>query len=457
MTAEASGIQVDVTGLRHRVRAVMPEVLAALEGLVRIPSVAFAGYPREPVETAAGAVADLFRNAGLPEVRLLDVPPDPPAVFAARPASPGAPTVLLYAHYDVQPAGNESVWRTPPYEPVVRDGRLYGRGSSDDKAGVVAHLGALLALGDDCPVGVKVLIEGAEEGGSAGLEAFVPAHADLVAADAMVVCDLGNVRLGQPTLITSLRGIAVVDVEVETLAAPVHSGSYGAAAPDALVALVRMLATLHDERGNPAVEGLAKLPYEGTQLTEEAFRAEAGVLPGVDLVGDGTIADRVVTGPAISVIGIDVADVESAPNIVIPRARARVSVRVAPAQDPHEAAHAVVRHLQTRAPWHVRAKVTVKETGDGFRAADGGPAYRAAVRALETAYERPVTEIGEGGSIPLVAALQRAAPSAVMVLIGPGDPTSNAHAPNESVDLSELERSVLGEALFLGELGKGGL
>jgi acetylornithine deacetylase/succinyl-diaminopimelate desuccinylase-like protein len=363
--------------------------------------------------------------------------------------------VLLYAHYDVQPAGGEELWESPPYKPTVRNGRLFGRGAADDKAGIVAHLGALLALGSDSPVGVKLLIEGAEETGSAGLEAYMPAHPDLAAADAVFVCDNGNVALGTPTLTTSLRGLASFDVTVETLAAPVHSGSYGGVAPDALVALIRLLATLHDERGRTAVEGLATLPYEGTSRSEEEFRADAGVLAGVDLLGDGSLAGRLMTGPAINVIGMDVPDVASATNAVIAKARARVSVRVAPSQDPAEAAAAVARHLEAHVPWHVKATIAPVQTGRGYLALARGPGQRLARWALEEAYGRVLIESGDGGSIPLMAAFHAAAPAADLVLLGAADPTSNVHAPNESVDLGELERCTLAQALYLAGLAAG--
>jgi acetylornithine deacetylase/succinyl-diaminopimelate desuccinylase-like protein len=356
----------------------------------------------------------------------------------------------------VQPAGREELWESPPYEPAVRGRRLYGRGTADDKAGIVAHLGAVSALGNDSPMGVKLLLDGAEETGSSGLEAYVSAHPDLVAADAAVVCDLSNVALGKPTLTTSLRGIAGLDVTIETLALPVHSGSYGGAVPDALLALIRLLATLHDERGRPVVEGLSTLPYGGTSRTEDELRADAGVLAGVDLVGDGPLGERLITGPAINVIGMDVPDLESATNAVIAKARARVSVRVAPSQDPGEAVAAVARHLQARVPWHVKATIAPGQTGQGYLVAAGGRGHRVARWALEEAYGRAVTEIGEGGSIPLVAAFHAAAPDADFVLLGAADPSSHAHAPNESVDLDELERCTLAEALFLAGLASGG-
>jgi acetylornithine deacetylase/succinyl-diaminopimelate desuccinylase-like protein len=261
--------------------------------------------------------------------------------------------------------------------------------------------------------------------------------------------------LGKPTLTTSLRGIATLDVTIESLVAPVHSGSYGGVAPDALLGLIRLLATLHDECGRPVVEGLSSLPYGGTSPIEEQLRADAGLLPGVDLLGDGSLGERLFTGPAINVIGMEVPDVDSATNAVIAKARARVSVRVAPSQDPAEASAAVARHLQSRVPWHLKATIEQVETGHGFLAAAEGRGQPVARWALEKAYGQSAADIGEGGSIPLVAAFHRAAPDAAIVLLGVADPSSHIHAPNESVDLDELERCTLAETLFLAALADG--
>jgi acetylornithine deacetylase/succinyl-diaminopimelate desuccinylase-like protein len=446
----------EVEALRDRVAALLPGVRADLERLVAIPSISFPGYPEEPVRRAAAAVAELFAAAGLKHVEQLDVSPDPPAVYGARPAPPGSPTVLLYAHYDVQPAGDERDWRSAPFTLTERDGRLYGRGAADDKGGIAAHLGALRALGDELGVGVKVLIEGAEEAGSEGLERFLPQHPELVTADAIVVCDLGNERLAEPTLTTSLRGIAVLDVEVATLAEPTHSGS-GGAAPDALMALIRVLDTLLDQQGAVAVEGLERVPYRGAEIPEEKYRKDVGLLPGVDLIGRGSIGDRVAGGPAVSVIGMEVPDIPSARNIIVPVARARVSVRLAPTQDPAAARALVARHLERHAPWNVGLSVTEGEIGRGYLATSGHAwVYETARDSLRYAYGHEVIEVGEGGSIPLVAAFGEAAPRAQIVLIGVADPDSRAHAANESVDLGELERTTLAEALLLRRLAAAG-
>ena len=435
--------------LKQTIKELMPRLTEELKTLVRLPSVAFPGFPAAPVEQAGAAVARLLTEAGLPTVRMVDVPRAPQAVFGERPAQPGAPTVLLYAHYDVQPAGPAEAWTSRPFEPAERDGRLYGRGAADDKSGVVMHAGALLALGADCPVGVKVLIEGQEECGDGGIEEFVKANAELLKADVIVISDVGNYALGVPTLTTSLRGMTALDVEVETLEGAVHSGMFGGPAPDSLIALCRIVASLHDDKGDVAVKGLATYDYDGADYDEGAYRTDAGVLPGVDLIGSGSIGRRLYGKPSINVIGIDAPVVDGAANALIPKARARVSVRLAPGQEPTDALRAVKAHLEAAAPWNVKVKVTPGAFGEGFLAKTDGQAYAAATRAMAAAYGRDVVHYGEGGSIPLVAAFLGAIPGAEMILWGTEEPRCKIHAPNESVDLGELERCALAEALFI--------
>ena len=438
--------------LQQAISGLMPRLTDELRRLVHLPSVAFPDFPAAPVEQAGAAVARLLTDAGLPNVRLMDVPRGPQAVFGERPAQPGARTVLLYAHYDVQPAGPEEAWTSKPFEPTERDGRLYGRGAADDKSGIVMHAGALLALGADCPVGIKVLIEGQEEAGDGGMEEFVKANKDLLRADVIVISDVGNYALGVPTLTTSLRGMAACDVEVETLEGAVHSGMFGGPAPDSLVALCRMVATLHDDQGDVAVRGLATMAYDGADYDVAAYRTDAGVLLGVDLIGSGSIGQRLYGKPSINVIGIDAPRVDGAANALIPRARARVSVRLAPGQEPADALTAVTRHLEAAAPWNVIVTVTPGTVGQGFRASTDGPAYAAATRAMAAAYGKDVVHYGEGGSIPLVAAFLGAIPGAELILWGTEEPRCKIHAPDESVDLGELERCTLAEALFIAAL-----
>ena len=439
----------DAATVRERVRALMPGVQADLERLVKIPSIAFEGFPREPVDEAARTVAAMLTACGLQNVRLLDIPDGPHAVFGERPAPPGQPTVLLYSHYDVQPPGDESLWKTPPFQPDLRDGRLYGRGAADDKAGDVMHAYALKALGDDCPVGVKVLIEGEEEAGMGSLEHWVAAHGDMLQADLIVMGDVGNAKIGQPTLTISLRGMTAVAVEIETLGAAVHSGMFGGVAPDALTTLIRMLDTMWDDRGNVAVEGLRAVDWDGADYPEAAFRADAGVLDGVDLVGDGTIGERLWAKPAITVIGLDTPAVDGATNAVVPKARAKISARVAPGEDAAAVQKALHRHLQSVLPWHAKMTITDDAAGDGYLAETGGPGYAVVEKALAEAFGDKIVHMGQGGSIPLVMAFRDAVPRAEIVLYGPEEPICRIHSPNESVSLEELEKCIVGEALVL--------
>jgi acetylornithine deacetylase/succinyl-diaminopimelate desuccinylase-like protein len=432
----------------------MPRIIADLEALVRIPSVAFPGFPPPPVDEAARAVVALLVDAGVANARLLDIPGGYPAVVGEIAAPPGRPTILLYAHYDVQPAGPDAAWTTPPFEPAVRGGRMYGRGAADDKSGIVSHAAVIRAFGGRPPVGVKLIIEGEEETAS-HLPAYVLQHPDLFRADAIIVGDAGNLSPGVPTLTTALRGVVSCTVEVRTLAGPVHSGQFGGPAPDALMALIRMLATLQDERGNVAVAGLASGEWNGSaELPEELFRRTSGLLDGVDLIGDGSLADRLWAKPSVNVIGIDAPRVDGAANALVPMARARVSLRIAPGDDAAAALRIFRNHLKAVAPWNVQVRIFDGQWGPGHAAATGGPVYAAAVRGMEAAFGRPVVMGGAGGSIPLVNVLASIAPDAEIVIWGAEDSESTIHAPDESVDLADLERMILSEALLFDALGE---
>ncbi len=426
-----------------------------LARLVRIPSVAFPGFPEAPVAEAADLTVALLEAAGVTNVELLPVPGAPPAIFADLPGPEGAPTVLLYAHYDVQPAGPDEDWTTPAFEPTVRDGRMYGRGTADDKWGIAVHAAALRTLlaAGPLPVRVKILIEGDEETGNGTLSTLVAADPERFRADAFVIADSTNVASGVPTLTTSLRGLAVVDVTVETLEAPVHSGIGGGPAPDALLALARIIASLHDDDGNPAVPGLVETPWAGAAIDPDAFRADTGVLEGVDLLGSGPVADQLFTRPSITAIGLDAPAVDVAANALIPSARARLSVRLAPTQDPAAAGRAVIDHVFAVAPWGVQLRLSEGPSAPGALLATEGPIADAALRALETGYGAPAVQVGSGGAIPLCADLARTYPDASFVLWGAGDPNSRIHAGDESVSLADLKRSAAAEIAFLRSLG----
>ena len=440
------------TSLRDRVSELMPQAHEDLAALVACKSVADPRqFPAEECLKAARVVIDRFTEAGLRDVRLEETPDGHPAVFGHRPAPPGTPTVLLYCHYDVQPPLDPTgkAWRTPPFELHERDGRWYGRGAADCKGNIVAHLTALRALGGEFPVGVKLIAEGSEEMGD-GLERYVPGHADLLRADAIVVADVGNFAVGVPTLTTALRGYAEAVVTVNTLATPMHSGMFGGPAPDALFALIHMLGTLRDGDGNTTIAGLpADGHWDGVEYSAEQFRADAHVLEGVDLLGDGPISDLLWARPAVTVLGIDCPPVVGSAPAVPAQARALVSLRVPPGLDARQAEEALVAHLRSVAPWHVKVEVEAEPPGQPFRATTGGPAYETMDGALEAAYGRPVTTQGVGGSIPLCNVLSETFPKAEIILLGVEEPTCLIHAPNESVDPGEIERIALSEALFL--------
>ena len=430
----------------------MPQLEADLARLVAIPSISAPNYPEEtrpPLLEAYGEVVKLLRDAGVQKLGSLELPDTAPVVTGEIPAPDGAPTVLLYSHYDVVPIGDESKWESPPFEATERDGAIYGRGTADTKSNILMHVGALRAWEGKPPVGIKVVIEGMEEVGSA-FSTFPPSRPDLFAADAMVIGDMGSVRPGVPTLTTALRGMAMVTVEVRTLAGPKHSGQFGGAAPDALLTLLHALTSMHDDKGDVAVEGLRREEWKGASYTDEEFRDLAEIEPGLPFLGTGGIGERIWSGPAITVTGIDVLPVDKAVNAVVPYARAKISLRVHPEQDPGEAQAALVRHLEGLRPFGIELTVHVAETGKGFAAKTSGPAYEAARAALASAWGRETVEIATGGSIPLVSALQEAAPDAEMLLLGTTDGFANIHAPNERVIVDEFEKAVLAEADFFG-------
>jgi acetylornithine deacetylase/succinyl-diaminopimelate desuccinylase-like protein len=311
------------------------------------------------------------------------------------------------------------------------------------------HVGALRAWGGEPPVGIKVVIEGMEEVGSA-FSTFPPSRPALFAADAMVIGDMGSFRPGVPTLTVALRGMAIVTVEVRTLAGPKHSGQFGGAAPDALLALVRAVDSCFDENGNVAVPGLRREEWTGASYSEDEFRELAEIDAGVPFMGTGGLGERIWTGPALTVTGLDVLPVEKAVNAVVPSARAKLSLRVHPEQDPIEAQAALIEYLEGLRPFGADLVVHAAETGKGFAAVTSGPAYDAARAALASAWGAETVTFASGGSIPLVSALQEAVPRAEMLLIGTTDGFANIHAPNERVLLDEFEKAVLAEADFFG-------
>lgn len=444
----------DTTELRERVASDMPRTIADLERLVRIPSLGYPGYDPANVRASAGATRDILYAAGF-DARLLELEGGHPAVFGRIDGPAGAPTALLYAHHDVQPAGPLDEWDTPPFEPTIRDGRMFGRGTSDDKCGIVIHAAALRALAGETPATVKVLVEGEEECSTAHLPDLVQGHADLLRADVAVIADSGNYRTGVPTITSSIRGVTDCVVQVRVLDQAQHSGSYGGPIPDALTALCRIVARLHDDDGNVRVPGLLRFPWKGRGFPEDEFRTEVGAVPGLRLLGDGSIADRVWAGPAIDVLGIDAPAIHGSSNQIVPVARARVSLRLAPGDDPVAATERLRSFLVEAPPWGVEVSIQDGsfDAGRGHIVDTSVGPIGAARDALAQAYGRDVVEIGSGGSIPLVPMLVDTFPGIAVLMWGASDERSNIHSVNESVDLNELERMVLAEALFLRSLG----
>ncbi|MGX7761681.1 M20/M25/M40 family metallo-hydrolase [Streptomyces angustmyceticus] len=445
--------------LARTVAALQPRAKAELAELVAFKSVADPDqFPRSECEAAAGWIVEALRADGFQDVALLDTPDGTQSVYGFLPGPAGAPTVLLYAHYDVQPPLDESAWLSPPFELTERDGRWYGRGAADCKGGLIMHLTALRALKEHggVPVNIKVIVEGSEEQGTGGLERYAEAHPELLAADAIVIGDTGNFRVGLPTVTATLRGMTLVRVQVDTLEGNLHSGQFGGAAPDALAALIRILDSLRAEDGSTTVDGLAAdASWDGLQYAEEDFRKDAKVLDGVGLVGSGTVADRIWARPAATVLGIDCPPVVGATPSVQAGARALVSLRVPPGTDAAEATKLLTAHLENAAPWG--ARVTVEQIGQGqpFRADTGSPAYTSMAEALREAYDgEEMQTSGMGGSIPLCNTLASLYPDAEILLIGLSEPEAQIHAVNESVSPRELERLSLAEALFLRRFAK---
>jgi cysteinylglycine-S-conjugate dipeptidase len=448
--------QAEVGQLAAAVQRVLPSVRTDLERLVRIPSVSADPDAAPHLRASADEVAALLGQAGLPEIEVITVDGGQPAVLGRRPAPPGAPTVLLYAHHDVQPTGDPGAWDSDPFQPAERDGRLYGRGAADDKAGIAVHLAALRAHGGRLPVGVTVLVEGEEEIGSPTLETFLRKYQDLLRADVVVFADAVNWTVDVPALTTSLRGAAPVTVEVRALEHAVHSGLYGGPVPDALTALCRMLATLHDEQGDVAVAGLARGTADPLDLTEAQLRADAAMLGGVQLIGTGGLTDRLWARPSVTVIGIDAPSVSAASNTLLPAARAKVSLRVAPGDDATRASAALAAHLKAHAPWGVQVTVQQAATAAPYTVPTGGAAYQAARWALAEAWGTPAADIGGGGSIPFVTGYAELTPDAEILITGVEDPDTRAHGANESLHLGTFERACLAETLLLHRLGETG-
>ncbi|GAB3275182.1 dipeptidase [Sinomonas notoginsengisoli] len=451
--------------VRAQAEAGFNEAITDLARLVAIPGSAWPTLDPSPLGVSAALVADLFTRAGFPEVGVVQAPrPDgtqgAPAVLAHKPAPPGGPTVLLYAHHDVQPAGDPAEWQVPPFEATELGGRLYGRGVADNKGGVILHLAAyralVRALGPEVGLGVTVLIDGEEEIGSPSLPALLDRHPKVLRSDVVIVADSGNWRVGTPALTTSLRGYASATIEVRVLEHALHTGTYGGPVLDALAVLAQLIASLYAPDGSVAVAGLVGWDAGGTELSEEDYRSDAAVLPGVRLAGSGSITSRLWTKPALSVIGLDAPPVDLSPDAIVPRARAKVSLRIAPGDDPARALDTVRAHLEEHTPLGAHVTLAPGSATRSFAGDAQSPAARSMLRAMEEAWGVPPVLMGVGGSIPAAAELAASIPGAQVLINGAEDPDSRAHGVDESIDLDDFGKAILAEALLLASLAEEG-
>ena len=450
----------DIDELRSRVTAELPRIRQDLEDLVRIESVSADPARAAEVQRSAEAVAALFLAEGFDDTRIVSAREDgrAPAVIASKAAPAGKPTVLLYAHHDVQPENDHAEWDSAPFEPTERDGRLFGRGAADDKAGIAAHLAAIRALGDDLGVGVTLFIEGEEEVGSDTLTDLLAEHKDYLRSDVIVIADSGNWDIGTPALTTSLRGLVRVDVGVRTLTHAVHSGMWGGLVPDALMTLSKLITSLYDEHGNVAVQGLHTGEAADVEYPADRLRSESGIAPGVHYIGTGSSVQRLWAKPSLSVTGIDAPKVEGASNTLVPSARAKISLRIAPGDTTDNAVARLREHLEQHVPWGAELSFTVVDTGEPTQIDATGPAYDAARAAFTTAWDgvEPI-DMGVGGSIPFIAEFLESFPEASVLVTGVEDPDTRAHGANEGLHLAEFERVCLAEALLLHNLAHAGL
>lgn len=444
---------------RDAVSRAYPQLLEKLKNLVRIPGIAWDAFDPKELERSAQSVQTLFKELQVFEdVQILgsaygEKKIGAPAVVATRKAKNSRPTILLYAHHDVQPPGEAALWESAPFEPEERDGRLFGRGAADDKAGIIAHLGAIKLLaelvGNDFDLGLVLFIEGEEEAGSPSFANFLEQHQQLLESDLIVVADSGNWSTTVPAITTSLRGLVALEFEVRTLDHAVHSGMYGGAVPDAMLALTKILSSMWDEKGQVSISGLISAKNTDLAYSEGQLRADSGLLSSTVPIGEGPILDRIWSSPALSLIGLDYPSVALSSNTLVPSLRAKLSLRIAPGEAPEKALEALKSHILANNPLGAQVSFGAVELGKPFSLGEASWGKTLAEQALSLAYGEKSVDIGIGGSIPFIADLERVFPKAQVLVTGVEDPDSRAHSPNESLHLETFRKAILAELLLL--------
>jgi len=437
----------------------LPSALETLQDLVRIPGIAWEAFDATQLEKSAEAVKQLFESTGVfDQVEILragygDSLVGAPAIVATRQAKNSKPTILLYAHHDVQPPGESSLWESNPFEPEIRNGRMYGRGAADDKAGIIAHYSSVKLLSDlvgsDFDLGLAVFIEGEEEAGSPSFGSFLEAYRDKLAGDVIVVADSSNWSTTVPAITTTLRGLVSLEFEVKTLDHAVHSGMYGGAVPDAMLAMVKILGSMWDESGSVSISGLISEENGDLAYSETQLRTDSGLLPTTSAIGEGAILPRIWTKPSLTLIGLDYPSVALSSNTLVPSLKAKLSLRIAPGDVPERALEALKSHILAHNSLGAEISFGAVELGKPFRLEDSGWAKVLAEQALSLAFEEKSVDIGIGGSIPFIAELERVFPSAQVLVTGVEDPDSRAHSPNESLHLDGFRSAVIAQLLFL--------
>lgn len=451
--------QAELKRANEAVTTLFPAALEDLKELVRIPGIAWDSFDANELERSVQAVGRLFESTGVFEkVEVLrssygSRQTGAPAIVATRAAKNSRPTILLYAHHDVQPPGDKSTWESAPFDPEERNGRLFGRGAADDKAGIIAHYASVKVLaelaGADFDLGIVIFIEGEEEAGSPSFANFLEQYKQKLQSDVIVVADSGNWSTTVPAITTTLRGLVSLEFEVQTLDHAIHSGMYGGAVPDAMLALVKILDSMWDEKGQVSILGLKSNQNTDLAYTEEQLRADSGLLSSTKAIGEGPILPRIWTKPALTLIGLDYPAVAVSSNTLVPSLKAKLSLRIAPGEDPEQALEALKGHILAHNPLGARVTFGAVELGKPFSLRDSGWAKSLAEQALELAYGQKSVDIGIGGSIPFIADLERVFPKAQVLVTGVEDPDSRAHSPNESLHLESFRSAILAQALFL--------